>query len=80
MEFLEADTCLTCASNKYFYENQKNKCLDGPDSTSIGNYILKNSNKRVLYISCDNFVSDFVEMCRKNNGTNNMEAIKQFKN
>ena len=47
---------------------------------SIGNYILKNSNKRVLYISCDNFVSDFVEMCRKNNGTNNMEAIKQFKN
>ena len=47
---------------------------------SIGNYIVKNSNKTVLYITCDNFVSDFVDICRKNNGTNNMDAIKQFKN
>lgn len=47
---------------------------------SIGNYIKQNSNKKVLYITCDNFVSDFVEICRKNNGTNNMDAIKQFKN
>jgi len=47
---------------------------------SIGNYILKNSNKRVLYITCDNFVSDFVYICRKNAGSNNMDAIKQFKN
>ena len=47
---------------------------------SIGNYIIKNSNKKVLYNTCDNFVSDFVEICRKNNGTNNMDAIKQFKN
>lgn len=47
---------------------------------SIGNYIVKNSNKRVLYITCDNFVSDFVDICRKNSGSNNMDAIKQFKN
>lgn len=47
---------------------------------SIGNYIKQNSNKKVLYITCDNFVSDFVEICRKNNGNNNMDAIKQFKN
>ena len=47
---------------------------------SIGNYIVKNSNKKVLYITCDNFVSDFVDICRKNNGSNNMDAIKQFKN
>lgn len=47
---------------------------------SIGNYIIKNSNKKVLYITCDNFVSDFVEICRKNSGNNNMDAIKQFKN
>ncbi|MBQ9072065.1 MAG: chromosomal replication initiator protein DnaA [Bacilli bacterium] len=47
---------------------------------SIGNYIIKNSNKRVLYITCDNFVSDFVDICRKNTGSNNMDAIKQFKN
>lgn len=47
---------------------------------SIGNYILKNSNKKVLYITCDNFVSDFVDICRKNANSNNMDAIKQFKN
>ena len=47
---------------------------------SIGNYIIKNSNKKVLYITCDNFVSDFVDICRKNANSNNMEAIKQFKN
>ena len=47
---------------------------------AIGNYIVKNSNKRVLYITCDNFVSDFVEICRKNNDGSNFEATKQFKN
>ena len=47
---------------------------------SIGNYIAKNSNKKVLYITCDNFVSDFVEICRKNSQGNNSEAIQQFKN
>jgi len=47
---------------------------------SIGNYIVKNSNKTVLYITCDNFVSDFVDICRKNNNTNNLEAVQQFKN
>ena len=47
---------------------------------AIGNYIVKNSNKKVLYITCDNFVSDFVEICRKNNDGNNFEATKQFKN
>lgn len=47
---------------------------------SIGNYIVKNSNKKVLYITCDNFVSDFVDICRKNGNSSNMDAIKQFKN
>lgn len=47
---------------------------------SIGNYIIKNSNKTVLYITCDNFVSDFVDICRKNNSSNNIEAVQQFKN
>lgn len=47
---------------------------------SIGNYIIKNSNKKVLYITCDNFVSDFVDIYRKSNGSNNIDAIKQFKN
>lgn len=47
---------------------------------AIGNYIVKNSTKRVLYITCDNFVSDFVEICRKKNDSNNFEITKQFKN
>ena len=47
---------------------------------AIGNYIVKNSNKRVLYNTCDNFVSDFVEICRKNSDSNNFEATQQFKN
>ncbi len=46
---------------------------------SIGNYIVKNSNKKVLYITCDDFVSDFIYMCKENNA-NNMDAVKKFKN
>ena len=47
---------------------------------AIGNYIIKNSNKRVLYNTCDNFVTDFVEICRKNKEENNFEVTQQFKN
>lgn len=47
---------------------------------AIGNYIKENSNKKVLYIPCDKFVNDFVEICRKNNKENNFDAIKDFKN
>ncbi len=47
---------------------------------AIGNYITDNSHKKVLYIPCDKFVSDFVEICRKNSTDNNKESIKQFKN
>lgn len=47
---------------------------------AIGNYIVKNSNKRVLYNTCDNFVTDFVEICRKNKEENNFEVTQQFKN
>jgi chromosomal replication initiator protein len=46
---------------------------------AIGNYIVENSKKKVLYIPCDKFVSDFVEICRKTT-SDNREAIKQFKN
>ena len=48
---------------------------------AIGNYITETNKKlKVLYIPCDKFVSDFVEICRKNSNENNIEAIKQFKN
>lgn len=46
---------------------------------AIGNYVVKNSAKRVLYITCDNFLNDFVEICRKNNNTDNYEITQQFK-
>lgn len=48
---------------------------------AIGNFITKNNKKtKVLYIPCDKFVSDFVEICRKSANENNMEATKLFKN
>lgn len=46
---------------------------------SIGNYILKNSNKRVLYVSSDNFVNDYINAVRTE-GKNNVEKIDDFKN
>ena len=46
---------------------------------AIGNYIIENSNKKVLYTPCDKFVNDFVDICRKNKN-NNFEAVKEFKN
>ena len=47
---------------------------------AIGNYIVQNSNKKVLYIPCDDFVNDFVNMARKNTKDNNFDAVKEFKN
>ena len=47
---------------------------------AIGNYITNNSNRRVLYSTCDNFVNDFVDICRKSKDDNNFEATQQFKN
>ncbi len=48
---------------------------------AIGNFIVENNKKmKVLYIPCDTFVSDFVDICRKSANENNMESIKQFKN
>ena len=43
---------------------------------AIGNYIIKESNKRVLYVS-DRFISDFIGINRKNN--NNLDNIEAFK-
>ena len=46
---------------------------------SIGNYIIENSNLRVLYISSDKFVNDFINAVR-NNDKNNFDKIDVFKN
>ena len=45
---------------------------------SIGNYILKHTNLRVLYISSDKFVNDFINAVR-NNDKNNFKKIYNFK-
>lgn len=46
---------------------------------SIGNYILENSNKKVLYVSSDKFVNDYINAVRTI-GKNNVEKIDSFKN
>lgn len=45
---------------------------------AIGNYILKNSKKRVLYVTSEQFVNEFIELYRKNKG-DNIEDVQHFK-
>ena len=45
---------------------------------AIGNYIVQNSKKRVLYITSDDFINDFVDLHRKNDG-NNIDDVQNFK-
>ena len=46
---------------------------------SIGNYILDNSNKRVLYVSSEQFVNDYISAVR-NNDKAGFDKIDSFKN
>lgn len=46
---------------------------------AIGNYIINNTNKRVLYISSEKFVNDFINAVRYND-KNNFDKIDNFKN
>ena len=45
---------------------------------SIGNYIIENSKLRVLYISSDKFVNDFINAVRSND-KDNIDKIDSFK-
>lgn len=45
---------------------------------AIGNYIYKNKNKRVLYVTCERFVEDFIGITRKKN-KNNFDNVEIFK-
>lgn len=47
---------------------------------SIGNYIIENSNLRVLYISSDKFVNDFINAVRNDKDKENYDKIDTFKN
>ncbi len=44
---------------------------------AIGNYITENTNKRVLYVTSEKFVDDFLSLYRKND--NNFKAVDNFK-
>ncbi len=46
---------------------------------AIGNYIKDNSQKKVLYVTSDNFVNDYLEIYKKNNTDSNFELIEAFK-
>lgn len=46
---------------------------------AIGNYIVKNSKKKVLYVTSDTFVNDFTDLYRKNKSDDNINDIKFFK-
>jgi len=45
---------------------------------AIGNYIVQNKNERVLYVTCERFVEDFIGITRKKN-KNNFENVEIFK-
>ena len=44
---------------------------------AIGNYIEKNSNKNVLYVTSEEFISDFIGVNKKD--SNNFEIVEHFK-
>ena len=46
---------------------------------AIGNYILENSNKNVLYVTSEQFVNDYIYAVRSNE-KNNFDKIDLFKN
>ncbi len=46
---------------------------------AIGNYIETHSNKRVLYITSDTFVNEFIEITRKKENKSDFENIDFFK-
>ena len=45
---------------------------------AIGNYIMATSNKKVLYVTSEKFVDDFLNIYRKNE-TSNFKAVDNFK-
>lgn len=46
---------------------------------AIGNYITKNSNKRVLYVTSEKFVDDFLNIYRRNKEESNFDTVDKFK-
>lgn len=46
---------------------------------AIGNYIIKNSNKRVLYVTSDQFINDFLGLNKKDKDGTNFDYVEIFK-
>lgn len=46
---------------------------------AIGNYITQNSNLKVLYVTSEQFVNDFIDLYRKNKSDNNLYDVEIFK-
>ena len=46
---------------------------------AIGNYIIRNSNKKVLYVTSEQFIKDFLELIKKDNNGTNFDAVDNFK-
>jgi len=47
---------------------------------AIGNYIIKNTNKKVLYVTSEKFISDFLNINKKDEDGTNYNYIEHFKN
>ena len=47
---------------------------------AIGNYIIENSNKKVLYVTSEQFISDFLNINKKDESGTNFNYIEAFKN
>ena len=46
---------------------------------AIGNYIVKNTSKRVLYVTSDQFINDFLGLNKKDKDGSNLDYIDLFK-
>ena len=46
---------------------------------AIGNYIADNSNRRVLYVTSNDFINDFIKIQRKSQNDNNFDNMDFFK-
>ena len=46
---------------------------------AIGNYMVEHSNKKVLYVTSDQFIQDFISMTKKDDKGNNLSFVDFFK-
>ncbi len=47
---------------------------------AIGNYIVEHSNKKVLYVTSDQFIDDFIGINKKDEKGTNFDSVNFFKN